>query len=500
MEMNECSMFTPIRLKCSSEVYIYVYNLASIFPHVAPLIMPYSARPIFLSIDRICEILQAHVHPAPQLPKHIDQVWHDSRKITPNGLFVALRGDYMNGHDFLAAAQSNGYIAALVDHHQPDIAMHQIVVPNTLDALQRLARTWRTFFDIPVVAVVGSNGKTTTKEMIASIFHATQQACISTAGNFNNHIGLPLSILQLRSAHQYAVFEIGMNHMGETHDLGRMLQPSVAIITNAQREHQEFMENVDNVAQEHAHIIAYTKNCAIVPAQAPYQALWQKAAQTQGITCYTFGADQDAPDFAFQTQAESINIRHKNQGDHHLKLNILGRHNAYNATGAWAVAHACGIKADVIRQGLESFMPVQGRLQVMRHVPLLINDTYNANPDSVKAAIDVLHEQNGAKLLILGDMGEVGNQAEVFQQEVGQYAYECIDVLFTFGKQSHAAHAAFTALLANAAATSKIAQHFKTIEDLIDATKILAKTHSVLVKGSRFMQMERVVNALMDND
>src|SRR5690242_16861758 len=261
------------------------------------------------------------------------RVTTDTRGLNRGDLFVALKGEHYDGHDFVARALENGAAAALVDRqHAAAGSGNLIAVDDPLQALANLARFWRNRFDIPLAVVTGSNGKTTTKEMIAAIFRAAagDVAVAATPGNFNNAIGLPLALLALRSTHELAVFEIGMNHRGETRELASIAQPTIAVITNAQREHQEFMRNVDEVAAEHADVIRALRasGTVVVNADDPRAETWRKAAADVGARVLTFALDADEADFrarhAPHATGGALELASPN-GTAHVLLQIPGR-------------------------------------------------------------------------------------------------------------------------------------------------------------------------------
>ena len=429
-----------------------------------------------------------------------DRVSTDSRTAGPGDLFVALKGERFDAHDFLREVANRHVSAVLVSRSPGDWRMPALRVDDTRTALGALARGWRRRFAIPLVAVTGSNGKTTVKEMIASIFAAAvgEDARLATAGNLNNDIGLPLTLLRLESAHRLAVVELGMNHPGETQLLAQIAEPTIAVVNNAQREHQEFMATVEAVALEHASVIHALKNegVAVFPADDAYAGIWRVAATGSRVMDFALHTTERAVDAAvtgtFTGNRLTIDTP---QGRIEADLQALGAHNAHNALAATAAALAAGVPPDAIRRGLEAFEPVKGRLQVKRAAlgalagATVIDDTYNANPDSARAAIDVLAMQPSPRVLVMGDMGEVGDDGPAFHREVGAYAKERgIDALFTLGDASRDMAAAYGAGAHHAADVGEL------VGELAGAGYGAAAT--ILVKGSRFMQMERVVAAL----
>jgi UDP-N-acetylmuramoyl-tripeptide--D-alanyl-D-alanine ligase len=421
----------------------------------------------------------------------------DSRALEAGDLFVALKGERFDGHEFVAAALAQGATAALVaDDRAATLQGDLIAVPNPLDALGRLAAFWRARFDIPLAVVVGSNGKTTVKEMTAAIFraHYGDEAVLATQGNLNNAIGLPLSLLRVRESHRAAVVELGMNHRGETRELGAIAQPTIAIVNNAQREHQEFMTSVKEVAAEHADAILALRprGTAVINAGDAHADTWRAAARTAGAAVVDFGfhdwCDVSAR-CTLRADGSDIELR-TYAGNARVELHVPGRHMASNALAATAGALAARLPLEAIVRGLATFRPVSGRLSALHAVSgaLVIDDTYNANPDSVRAAIDVLAHAPGAKWLVLGDMGEVGAQGPEFHREIGAFAKERgIERLFATGDLSRETVAAFGAG----------AEHVATVVELAARVQhAVTAGVTVLVKGSRSMRMERVVAAL----
>ncbi|WP_103035845.1 bifunctional UDP-N-acetylmuramoyl-L-alanyl-D-glutamate--2,6-diaminopimelate ligase MurE/UDP-N-acetylmuramoyl-tripeptide--D-alanyl-D-alanine ligase MurF [Castellaniella caeni] len=420
----------------------------------------------------------------------------DSRKLPPGALFLALRGERFDGHDYLDAAAQAGARAAIVAHPVLPCALPQIVLGDTHAALIHAATVWRRLFDVPVIAVTGSNGKTTTKEMISAILAAWwgEDARLATRGNFNNDIGLPLTVLRLGRAHRAAVLELGMNHPGEIPVLAAIAQPTVALVNNAQREHQEFMNSVEAVAHENGAILQALPGdgVAVFPADEPYTGLWQTLAGSRAVRRFGFAETADVHAAQIRAGSGQTEFRlHLGRDAQTLTLHAPGRHNLRNALAAAASAWAAGASLGVIVRGLEAFRPVGGRMQpeTLPDGFQLINDTYNANPDSVRAAIDVLAGLDGRRILVLGDMGEVGDQGPAMHAEVGAYARQCgIDLLLTLGAASAQAARAFGAS----------AQAFETLDALLPVL-LAARPGHILVKGSRSMRMERVVDALHAN-
>jgi UDP-N-acetylmuramoyl-tripeptide--D-alanyl-D-alanine ligase len=423
----------------------------------------------------------------------VARVHTDTRTLQPGDLFVAIRGEKYDANDFLADAQAQGAVAAIAHPGKLPPGLPGIEVDDTRLALGRLAAGWREQFALPLIAVTGSNGKTTVTQMIASILRAWQpDNMLATQGNFNNDIGLPLQLLRLRAGHRVAVLELGMNHPGEIAYLANIARPTVALVNNAQREHQEFMATVEAVARENGSVIESLgpTGVAVFPTGDEFTSLWKGLAA--GRPCMTFGDSGEAADLVLagtewkQEGHWQVDVKTP-VGPVAYRLHIAGRHNVRNSLAAAACALAAGAPLDAIARGLEAFEPVKGRsraagVRVAGRDVTLVDDTYNANPDSVRAAIDVLAELPAPRLLVLGDMGEVGDQGPLFHTEVGEHARaRGIEMLYTLGDQSIAMRGL----------------HFPDIDALNAAVLAeLPRVGSVLVKGSRFMKMERVVAAI----
>jgi UDP-N-acetylmuramoyl-tripeptide--D-alanyl-D-alanine ligase len=422
-----------------------------------------------------------------------DGVSTDSRTAPAGALFVALRGETFDAHDFLDQIAARNVAAVVVEKLPENFPLPALVVPSTLAALGRIGNAWRSQFAIPVIGVTGSNGKTTVKEMIASILAAAfgQDARLATQGNLNNEIGVPLTVMRLSREHKAAVVELGMNHPGEIARLAAIAAPTVALVNNAQREHQEFMHTVEAVARENGSVLQAlpADGVAVFPGDDEYTALWRELAKGRDVL--TFGLT-DACDVraAYTNTGFGSGLQVQAPGaQFSIQLAAAGVHNVRNALAAAACALAAGIPVDAIVRGLESFAPVNGRLQRKQAVngATVIDDSYNANPDSVRAAIDVLAQYPSPRILVLGDMGEVGTQGPEFHEEIGAYAQtRGIDTVLVTGQ-----------LARHMAATG--ARHYEQFDELLAALdqQLGSKSDAtVLVKGSRFMKMERVVQHL----
>jgi murE/murF fusion protein len=447
--------------------------------------------------------LAVRLHGDPAL--RVQRLHTDSRTLQEGDLFLALRGERYDGHDFLDRVAASGACAVIAERGVAGCGLSGLEVEDSRRALGLLAAAWRAQFALPLIAVTGSNGKTTVTQMLASVLRAWQgDAALATQGNFNNDIGLPLTLLRLRAHHRAAVVELGMNHPGEIGWLAPLAAPTVALVNNAQREHQEFMVSVEAVARENGSVFQAlgAGGVAVYPADDVHAPLWQQLAGAASIR--TFGLAQQ-PDVSAQADWRADHWRVEARvGEQVLAFNLhlAGRHNVRNALAVVACAQAVGVPLAQIARGLAAFRPVQGRsharvLDWAGQKLTLIDDSYNANPDSVRAAIDVLAELPAPRLLVLGDMGEVGDQGPAFHAEVGRYAIERgIDRLWTLGELS--LHSSQAARALRADAPDSAIWHAESIEALqsrlLEAVPGLA---TLLVKGSRFMGMERLVQAVL---
>ena len=454
----------------------------------------------------------------------IARVGTDSREVKEGELFVALRGDRFDAHDFLSDIVKLGVSAAIISNKEscPE-NLPAIYVADTKESLGKLAAAWRSRFDIPLVLVTGSNGKTTVKEMSASIFRSVvgEAATLVTHGNLNNEIGLPMTLLQLNANHRLAVVELGMNHPGETAHLAKIAGPTIVLINNAQREHQEFMNSVAAVAEEHSAALMALPidGVAVFPAESEFSVYWRKAAAERNVIDFILlsSAGQSNSNSGHSGHQAAVQGRLLSNGQIEIQageaaiavqLTTLGNHNVRNALAASAVALAAGVDLEKIKQGLESFSPVKGRMQpkTLSARQTLIDDSYNANPDSVLAAIDALKQSGTLAWLVLGDMGEVGDQGPEFHREIGAYAAEQgIVRLFAIGEQCRFAVKGFNDTQKKLRLASR-SDHFTDLAtlnlELIHALRsdvvIKNRALNILVKGSRFMRMERVAQTLLE--
>ena len=426
----------------------------------------------------------------------VTRIITDSRQAEAGDVFVALVGEQFDGHDYVADVLAKGVAAVIVSREVVAGDARQIVVADTLAALGQIAQAWRLKWNPKIVALTGSNGKTTVKEMCAAILRTAlgDDAVLATAGNFNNEIGMPLTLLRLQAAHKVAVLEMGMNHFGELARLTQIAQPDVALVNNASRAHigNDF-NGVADIARAKSEIYAGLNSetgMAILPCEDANVAIFEAAAQ--GYKQTTFGlhaGDVHASkivvsplfsDFVLTDGMEQIEVH----------LPVAGEHNVYNAAAAAAAMRAIGIEWSDIAAGLAQFHNVKGRLQgfTSKNGALIVDDTYNANPDSMKAALDVLNRFDGTKVFVMGAIGELGATSLQLHAEVGTYANEKdLTALLALGEDAKAASEACA-----------VGQYFENVDALLAALRPYDVAGStILVKGSRFMQMERVVEALL---
>ncbi len=450
-----------------------------------------------MSMMRLSDVAHALGVAPPASDAGFSAVSTDSRAIQPGELFIALKGERFDAHAYVADVLSRGAAGALVE--ASFAAQHPgqplVGVLDTRHALAALAAHWRARFTLPVIGVVGSNGKTTAKEMCAAILraHFGDAAVLATTGNLNNNIGLPTMALRLRDTHRAAVLEIGMNHPGETLALAAVAQATVALINNAQREHQEFMQSVRAVAEEHAIMIEALPQygVAVFNADDEHAPLWRLRAGNRQALGFGLERGEVRGDFVPSLLGGQLSLATP-WGPIVTELRVPGVHNARNACGAAAACLAVGVTLDAVARGLTEFNGVKGRLQQRpgKRGARVIDDSYNANPDSMRAAIDVLAQLPGRRLFIMGDMGEVGDNSGQMHDEIGGYAKSHgIDRLLCIGDASRAAAYNFGAG----------GEHYERIDDLIAAVETeLAPDTTFLIKGSRFMKMERVADALTE--
>jgi UDP-N-acetylmuramoyl-tripeptide--D-alanyl-D-alanine ligase len=432
----------------------------------------------------------------------------DTRQIKAGDLFIAIVGENMDGHDFIDQVQGVAS-AVIVNRVMPGLKVPSLVVADTRVALGEIALGYRQQFSLPLVSVAGSNGKTTVKEMLASIVAQAvgTEARLSTQGNLNNDLGVPFTLFRLNAKHKLGVIEVGMNHPGEIAWIASLVKAQVALVNNAQREHQEFMQSVEATAVENGASISALNGdgIAVFPFDDKCRNIWRSLAAERhriefGLVHDTNAAlaadasvsyvyanatsNTNAFEIFYRTQSSTQSVQ--------AHVAIDGVHNVKNALAAAACALALHIDLETIAQGLSVFEPAKGRL--VRHTLVngahLIDDSYNANPDSVRAAINILAAVKTTRILVLGDMGEVGANGPQFHREIGEFAKaQGVDHLLLLG----------AATRDSALAAGDIAEHFDDVADLVLRAKALVMMPAtILVKGSRFMKMERVVQALLE--
>jgi UDP-N-acetylmuramoyl-tripeptide--D-alanyl-D-alanine ligase len=418
----------------------------------------------------------------------------DTRSLAAGELFIALRGPRFDGGEFVAAAHVLGAAGAVVSAAEKT-PLAQILVPDTQVALTAVAMSWRAGFHGPLIGVAGSNGKTTVKEMIAAIL-GEAGSTLATRGNLNNHIGVPVTLLGLDAAHHFAVIEMGANHAGEVAALVRIARPTIGLITNAGAEHLEGFGSLEGVARAEGETVEglAPEATAVINADDAFAGLWRSVTPARVVT---FGAshpaDFSADKLQFEIAAGGFVTRFElvcPVGRRAIELRLAGRHNVVNALGAAAAAVSAGATLEHVAKGLASMRAVQGRLQlkVSKSGAWIVDDSYNANPSSMRAGIDVLADLTGRRWLVMGDMAELGGYAEASHVDIGNYARERgIERLFATGKLAALAVESF----------GPGAQWYPDTEALAQALgSAVTSEVRLLVKGSRMNRLERVVDAL----
>lgn len=420
----------------------------------------------------------------------------DSRKIQPGNLFIAIPGARVDGHDFIEEVKEKGAAGALV-LRKTDSSLPQLLVSDITAALGKLSAAWREQFTIPFIAVTGSNGKTTLKNMIAAIMTAAcggnSDEVLATQGTLNNHLGLPITLARLDKKHKYAAIEMGMNHFGEIAYLTKITHPNVAVITNAAAAHLEGLGDVAGVARAKAEIFSgLTSNgTAILNRDDAHYTFWLNEIGKHQYLTFGLHPDADVTVISSEShQAQHLTIRTP-KGNMEVKLPLLGHHNIVNALAATAAALSVGIDLPAITHGLENIQSAPGRLQLhtLANGVNIIDDTYNANPFSLQAAVKTLAAFTGKKILVLGDMKELGPEAKALHVNAGLAIRDAgIDYLFTYGELSENTAQAF----------GEGAYHFSEQDKLLNALKpFLYNQTTILVKGSRSMHMEKIVQGLI---
>ena len=420
----------------------------------------------------------------------IDSISIDTRTIKEGQLFVALQGENFDGHDFIRHCEDIATGAML--SKKMDVNCSQVLVGNTFNGLNNAALNWRKTLNIPIVALTGSNGKTTVKEMITSILSVSANVS-ATVGNLNNHIGVPLTLLSIREKHDYAVIEVGANHPGEITMLSKLTSPDVALITNAASAHLEGFGDIQGVAKAKAEIFKFLNpnGVAVINSDDKFANYWSDIVSD--INQISFGMEKNADVTAVELPQGRIEITYKNKSIT-LSLLLRGKHNTYNALAATAVCLALGISLENIKLGLEKVKTTEGRLNFKKGIQgsCVIDDTYNANPDSLKAGIDVLKSCPGRHWLVLGDMAELGEQTEDIHYVLGEHLKEeGIEKVFALGQASTETIRAF----------GEGGQHFEDPDSLFEEILLhIDSSVNILVKGSRFMRLENIVQLLIERN
>lgn len=405
----------------------------------------------------------------------------DSRKVKPNGLFFAIEGE-RDGHDFVQDAADKGAAAAVVSHIVP-VSIPQVVVEDTRKALLKSAALWRKRFTLPVIAVAGSNGKTTTTQMILSIISNRYEPdqWIGTLGNLNNDMGVALMLWRLRSHHQVAAFEVGMNHVGEMEPIVEAVAPTVSVVTNTMRDHQEFLLSMEDTAKENGSVYSLlpASGVAVINDADPYCNIWHEQAGQRRIV--SFGTPCSD---VYGAKTEKGFLLVTPLGEIEIALNVPGEHNVTNAVCAAAVEFAIGRDLSDIKKGLEHFkaVPHRGEIKKLKDGSVLIDDSYNANPDSMIASLKMLADNELPTIAVLGDMGELGVQSVECHKEIGKFALDIgIQSLYCVGNRMIDAAESFGA----------DAKHFESKEELLEAIikRLNDGPHAILIKASNFMKL-----------
>lgn len=422
-----------------------------------------------------------------------DAVSIDTRTIQKGQLFIAISGENFDGHDYVNTAAENGAVAAMVEYPIDNVGIPQLVVGSTRLALGKLGHLNRQAFQGKVIGVTGSSGKTTVKELIASIL-SKQGSVHATQGNLNNDLGVPLTLLQLQADHEFAVIEMGASVVGEISYSVNLVKPDVSVLTNASNAHVGKFGGLENIIEAKGEIIdgLSTTGIAVLNLDDPSFPIWQQRAGSRKVISFSRQNNQASfysSDLVRNTDGCQAFTLHSPQGSIEIQLHILGQHNVSNALAAAAASFSIGIELETIKQGLNTLASVKGRTNTFtaKAGARVIDDSYNASPASVQAAIDLLAEFTGERILVLGDMGELGQWAELTHQQIGEYAKGKLDVLYAVGPLT-----VFTAK-----AFGEKAQHFETKEQLLEVLLDHAgMNNTILIKGSRSMGMEMFVNSL----
>ena len=420
----------------------------------------------------------------------------DSRRVDNGGLFVAIRGDQFDGNDFVEDAYANGAAGALVSRLS-EAPMPQVEVADTRKAFGQMARAWKDNFGVPVIAVTGSNGKTTVKELIVSILRCGRNVC-ATRGNLNNDLGVPLTLMELGDEHEVLVAELGANHAGEIDYLAALVEPTVGVLTNANAAHLEGFGSIAGVASAKGELLDHLPRAgtAVLNADDKYYADWRARSRAQTVVSFGLGSRADCTvrgKIEIKPGGSAFTLELPGGSTLDITLPLLGQHNVMNALAAAAAADAIGASAEDIVQGLAKADAVGGRLKMLsgRAGAVVIDDSYNANPASVRAALDYLAALPGKRSFVLGDMAELGDDSLALHAEIGEYARGRCEALLTLGVHSREAVEAF-------GADGVDCNDIEALEAAV--SPMLDSSTTVLIKGSRVMQLDRLVALLTDDN
>ena len=450
-----------------------------------------------MSLEKIAQACGGVYHGSEEMKQSIvESITTDSRQAAKGCLFVAIPGERVDGHDFIPSVFEKGALAVLSEKELENPAGPYIQVASSLEAVKGIAEYYRQQLDIKVVGITGSVGKTSTKEVIASVL-AQKYNVLKTLGNFNNELGLPLTVFRLRDEHQIAVLEMGISHFGEMHRLAKVARPDICVITNIGQCHLEFLKDRDGILRAKTEIFDFLKEDGCIILNGDDDKL-DTIEEVKGIKPIFFGVEGQKPVYADEIESQGfrgISCRiHTPQGSFSALIPIPGRHMVYNALAGTAVGCTYGLTLEQIKQGIETLQSVSGRFHIIETGKYtVVDDCYNANPVSMKASLDVLKEAKGRKVAVLGDMGELGTDEAALHAEVGTHAGTCgIDALYCAGPLcEHLAKAAKEA-------DSKLeVRHFADRESLMaELPKLLQDGDQILVKASHFMEYGKIVEML----
>ena len=450
-----------------------------------------------MSLEKIAQACGGVYHGSEEMKQSIvESITTDSRQAAKGCLFVAIPGERVDGHDFIPSVFEKGALAVLSEKELENPAGPYIQVASSLEAVKGIAEYYRQQLDIKVVGITGSVGKTSTKEVIASVL-AQKYNVLKTLGNFNNELGLPLTVFRLRDEHQIAVLEMGISHFGEMHRLAKVARPDICVITNIGQCHLEFLKDRDGILRAKTEIFDFLKEDGCIILNGDDDKL-DTIEEVKGIKPIFFGVEGQKPVYADEIESQGfrgISCRiHTPQGEFTALIPIPGRHMVYNALAGTAVGCTYGLTLEQIKQGIETLQSVSGRFHIIetgRYT--VVDDCYNANPVSMKASLDVLKEAKGRKVAVLGDMGELGTDEAALHAEVGTHAGTCgIDALYCAGPLcEHLAKAA------KEADPKLEIRHFADRESLMaELPKLLQDGDQILVKASHFMEYGKIVEML----